>query len=190
MKMIPAVCATVLSMVSLFRASADSSTVAVSFDANGGELEDAIRVVKIGGTFGQNVNLYPSDSTENFSEMASDRLTLADGVFTYETSSARWSNFWTKPIENIFENRPYTYVIDILTYENAASAAPWFNVGATGGDQPSQLSGAWKQVQGTGRMVFESRGRMGRARSAFDTGRFRNVFHGNRTVRRRRQSVL
>ena len=93
MKMIPAVCATVLSMVSLFRASADSSTVAVSFDANGGELEDAIRVVKIGGTFGQNVNLYPSDSTENFSEMASDRLTLADGVFTYETSSARWSNF-------------------------------------------------------------------------------------------------
>jgi hypothetical protein len=64
MKMIPAVCATVLSMVSLFRASADSSTVAVSFDANGGELEDAIRVVKIGGTFGQNVNLYPSDSTE------------------------------------------------------------------------------------------------------------------------------
>ena len=158
MKMIPAVCATVLSMVSLFRASADSSTVAVSFDANGGELEDAIRVVKIGGTFGQNVNLYPSDSTENFSEMASDRLTLADGVFTYETSSARWSNFWTKPIEHIFENRPYTYVIDILTYENAASAAPWFNVGATGGDQPSQLSGAWKQVQGTGRMVFNLTG--------------------------------
>lgn len=130
----------------------------VRFDPNGGKLEDSIRVVRAGGTYGGNVNLYPSDATDNFSDLASGRLSLADGVFTYETSSQRWSNFWTKPIDTIVEGAPYTYVIDILTYANAASSAPWFNVGATNGDQPAQLSGAWKQVQGTGRMVFDLTG--------------------------------
>lgn len=136
---------------------AAAQLVEVTFDPAGGALDDDIRIVRTGGTYGENVNIYPSDSAGNFSDLPKGKITLADGVFTYSTSE-RWCNYWSKPIGNIVEGAPYTYVIDILSYENAASSAPWFNVGQTGGDQPSQLTGAWKQVQGTGRMVFNLTG--------------------------------
>ena len=131
--------------------------VEVTFDPAGGALDDDIRIVRMGGTYGENVNIYPSDSADNFSDLPSGKITLADGVFTYSTSE-RWCNYWSKPIDNVVEGAPYTYVIDILSYENAASSAPWFNVGQTGGDQPSQLTGAYRQVRGAGRLVFDLSG--------------------------------
>ena len=131
--------------------------VEVTFDPAGGELADDLRVVQAGGTYGQNVNIYPSDSPSNFSSLPSDRISLENGVFTY-SSSVRWCNYWSKPIGNIVEGKPYTYVIDVLTYANTASQAPWFNVGQTGGDQPSQLTGTYRQVQGVGRLVFNLSG--------------------------------
>ena len=158
MKAIPAVCAAALSIVSLFTANAGNSTVVVSFDANGGELEDDIRIVRPGGTYGENVNLYPSDSADNFSDLPSAKITLADNVFTYSTSE-RWCNYWTKPIENILADRAYTYVIDVLTYDNTSSTGPWFNVGHTGDDQPAQLTRASVQATGTGRLVRNLTGR-------------------------------
>jgi len=158
MKSIPAVCAAALSMASFFTASADNSTVVVSFDANGGDLEDDIRIVRSGGTYGGNVNLYPSDSPDNFSSFASDKISLADNLFTYSTSG-RWCNYWTKPIEHILADRPYTYVIDVLTYSNTSSTGPWFNVGYTNGDQPAQLTGTYRQISGTGRISFDLKGR-------------------------------
>ena len=132
--------------------------VKVSFDSAGGVLEDDIRVVRSGGTYGGNANLYPSDSTANFSDLPSGKITLADNVFTYSTSE-RWCNYWTKPIENILANRPYTYVIDVLAYENTSSADPWFNVGHTGDDQPAQLTRASVQARGKGRLVRDLTGR-------------------------------
>lgn len=158
MKTIPAVCAAVLSMVSLFTARADNSPVVVSFDANGGDLEDDIRIVRTGGTYGENVNLYPSDSAENFSDLATGKISLADNMFTYSTSD-RWCNYWSKPIANILADRPYTYVIDVLTYSNESSTGPWFNVGYTNGDQPAQLTGTYRQISGTGRISFDLTGR-------------------------------
>ena len=130
----------------------------VRFDANGGELEDDIRVVRTGGTYGENVNLYPSGSAANFSDLPSDKITLADGVFSYSTSS-RWCNYWSKPVANILAGCSYTYVIDVLTYANESSANPWFNIGHTGNDQPAQLSWASVQVTGTGRLSRNLTGR-------------------------------
>ena len=132
--------------------------VKVSFDPAGGELEDDIRIARTGGTYGENVNLYPSDSADNFSDLPSAKITLADNVFTYSTSE-RWCNYWTKPIENILADRAYTYVIDVLTYDNTSSTGPWFNVGHTGDDQPAQLTRASVQATGTGRLVRNLTGR-------------------------------
>ena len=142
----------------LLPALASENCFVVSFDANGGELEDDIRIVRTGGTYGGNVNLYPSGSAENFSDLPSSKITLADNVFTYSTSD-RWCNYWTKPIGNIFAGRAYTYVIDVLTYGNTSSTGPWFNVGNTGGDQPAQLTGTYRQISGTGRISFDLKGR-------------------------------
>lgn len=135
--------------------------VKVSFDPAGGVLEDNIRVVRSGGTYGENVNLYPSDAAENFSDLPSAKITLADNVFTYSTSE-RWCNYWTKPIENILADCPYTYVIDVLTYNLESGSAPLFHVGWTDGDtwQSAQLGSAPNvSVTGTGRYTRDLTGR-------------------------------
>ena len=139
---------------------AAAQLVEVSFDPAGGTLDDNVRVVREGGTYGENVNLYPSGSADNFSDLPGGKITLADGVFAYSTSE-RWCNYWSKPIANIIAGRPYTYVIDVLSYANGSSDRPWFNVGHTGNDQPAQLSWASVQVpvSGTGRLVRNLTGR-------------------------------
>ncbi|MBR3223364.1 MAG: CotH kinase family protein [Kiritimatiellae bacterium] len=139
-------------------ASAGGGLVVVSFDPAGGTLDDNVRVVSEGGTYGENANLYPSGSPANFSDLPSNKITLADGVFAYSTSD-RWCNYWSRPIANIVAGRPYTYVIDVLSYANESSAGPWFNIGHTGNDQPAQLSWASAQVTGAGRHVRNLTGR-------------------------------
>ena len=145
----------------LFPALAAENCVVVSFDANGGTLEDNLRIVRCGGTFGENVNIYPSDSGENFSDLPSSKITLADNVFTYSTSD-RWCNYWTKPIGNVLANRPYTYVVDVLTYDLKSGSAPLFHIGWTDGDdwQSAQLGSAPNvSVTGTGRYTSDLTGR-------------------------------
>ena len=143
-------------------AGGDAGAAAVVlFDANGGELDDDIRVVKVGGTYGGNVNLYPSSSASNFADLPSGKITLADGVFTYSTSD-RWCNYWSKPIANILAGRTYTYVLDVLTLDLGSGAAPIFHVGWTDGDayQSAQLGSAPNiQVTGTGRYTSVLTGR-------------------------------
>ena len=132
--------------------------VEVAFDPAGGALADDVRVVSVGGAYGSNVNLYPSGSTANFADLPSAKIALADNVFSYSTSE-RWCNFWTKPIEQVRAGRSYTYVIDVLEYANESSSPPWFNVGQTHSDQSAQLSSAAVQAAGTGRIVCGLSGR-------------------------------
>ena len=138
---------------------AGAGPLVVSFDANGGTLEDDIRVVRTGGTYGENVNLYPNDSASNFADLPSSKITLSDGVFSYSTSE-RWCNYWTRPITNILAGRRYTYIVDILTYSNTSSSAPWLNIGQTHSDQSAQLVGTSFQVASTGRYFRVLSGRV------------------------------
>ena len=146
-----------LLLAAVFAAVARGGLV-VTFDPAGGRLDDAVRIVPEDGTYGENANLYPSDSAANFSDLPSDKITLADGVFSYATS-ARWCNYWTKPIASIRAGCKYTYVVDVLSYDNESASGPWFNVGFTGDDQPSQLEGRAFQVKGTGRYIQVLTGR-------------------------------
>ena len=124
----------------------EPGVVAVSFDANGGQLEDDFRLVRTGGTYGENVNLYTASAASDFIALGGP---IEDHVFTYSTAD-RWWNFWSRKGENIRVGRNYTYVVEVLSYENESPTAPWFNVGQTGGDQPSQLNWASFQASGTG----------------------------------------
>ncbi len=139
MKTIPAVFAAAMSALSLFTASADSSTVVVSFDANGGELEDDIRIVKTGGNYGGNLNLYTADITSRGSGITD----ITDGVFTYSRAD-RWCNYWSRPIDDILVGRSYTYVLDVLSFAQESGSAPKFHIGWTDGDtyQSAQLGSA------------------------------------------------
>lgn len=133
--------------------SAAAQLVEVTFDPAGGALDDDIRIVRTGGTYGENVNIYPSDSAGNFSDLPSGKITLADGVFTYSTSE-RWCNYWSKPIEHIIVGRSYTYVLDVLTFNQESGSAPVFHIGWTDGDtwQSAQLGSAPNiSVTGAGR---------------------------------------
>lgn len=124
----------------------EPGVVAVSFDANGGQLEDDFRFVRTGGTYGENVNLYTASAASDFVALGG---TIENHVFKYSTAD-RWWNFWSRKGGNIRVGRNYTYVVEVLSYENESPVAPWFNVGQTGGDQPSQLNWASFQVAGTG----------------------------------------
>ena len=138
-----------------------ASPIVVSFDLNGGTLDDDIRIVNTGGTYGENVNIYPSDSASNFSDLPSGKITLADGVFAYSTSD-RWCNYWSKPIANILVGCKYTYVLDILTFSQESGATLRFHVGWTDGDmyQSAQLGSAPNiSVAGTGRYTSVLTGR-------------------------------
>ena len=127
--------------------------VEVTFDPAGGELADDLRIVRVGGTYGQNANIYPSGSASNFADLPSGKIALADGVFAYSTSE-RWCNYWTKPVEHILAGRSYTYVLDVLAFDLESGGAPLFHIGWTDGDtwQSAQLGSAPNiQVTGTGR---------------------------------------
>jgi hypothetical protein len=110
--------------------------VEVSFDPVGGMLADDVRVVPVGGVYGSNANLYPGDRPKDFLDLPSDKITLADGLFTVSIPSGggdRWCNFWAPAVEKISVGRDYTYVADIVSIDGRIGS---WDAGQTGGYWP------------------------------------------------------
>ena len=110
----------------------DVPLVNVSFDANGGVLEDVVRTVRYGERLAQNCNLYPSDLRDNFTSL--NMMRLEDNTlnlsFAEGQTAGQWCNFWTKNSPYVKIDSRYTYVLEFLELEGTVGS---LNIGRTGG---------------------------------------------------------
>ncbi|MBQ2713501.1 MAG: hypothetical protein IJF22_00845, partial [Clostridia bacterium] len=128
------------------------STIA-TFNANGGSVSEVNRGVTYDQTYNKLMNIYPSDSTSNFSSLTSGRITLASNVFTVNytnsTTSTQYVNFMTKTNTSkqpIVVGATYTYVLEVLTWTGDALT---FNIGKTA-SSAAQLSKTSKSISAAG----------------------------------------
>lgn len=126
--------------------------VKVTFDAAGGSCPDAVRVVRRGGSYGESMNLYPSDDARCFTVMNGVRIDPASGVieagFAEPSDDVRYASFFTSDaVAAIGPGEAWTYVVDVESVDG--DAAEW-QVG---------------QTMGTNRNVYArlSRGIVGRS---------------------------
>ena len=71
----------------------DMDAVVVHFDPAGGDLTDACRCVKCGGTYGEAVNLYPSDDLRYFEDILLCALNPPRGRFVVRVRNQTGNNY-------------------------------------------------------------------------------------------------
>lgn len=137
--------------VGVITANWQANNYKVSFDANNGILEDNIRVVNYDSTYGNNVNIYNSASS-NFSNLYGS---VADNIITIICDNAagtseRWCNFFTKTTSLVEPNKTYTYVIEILEWNGGSPLRLYLGKTPGSGTELTQLSYSSFNVDGTG----------------------------------------
>lgn len=93
----------------------------ITFDATGGQCTDSIRYVKVGGSYGENMNVYPSESSEHFIAQVASCVNTESGLMAIalmnEGKDNQFANYMTRetlPIHT--EGTPWTYVADVTHF--------------------------------------------------------------------------